>query len=172
MKENPLKKSSIIRSITIIILIMGVVIIGIHSFLNPHDRIRATVSNLPPNTQFVSLVSETKDGLQNMDFYPRSELIIPFTVHPSEWIWSRPIHDANSGKIFWSAYVQWRRGDRYGVVTMAGKEIWLLTWFSANDVPITEREFLLSNGAAHFDMSNGNTIVLTNEQRQRLNLRK
>src|SRR6185437_3210373 len=108
--------ATIVLFSTSVILIAGAVCLGMYLFFNPSDRVKVTISQLRRVTVFISFVSESNGVMQNIDWYPRSELRIPFTMRPSESVWSS-LELKEVPKIDWDAYVKWQLGERYGVVT-------------------------------------------------------
>lgn len=165
------KKHPILINSATAFLIGVSVILCIYLVINPPSRIKVSASHLPTDTLFVSLVSKSRGTIKNMDFYLRSELIIPFTMEPSDCGWAKPEHDDLWRTTGWKAYVQWEWGEQYGVVTMRGDNIWRVTWFPASEVPIKGHWLILGNGEAQFDISKGNTTVLSEIQRKELHLK-
>lgn len=170
MKYQRLNKYSTLISVLAVILACLAAFLGPYLLVNPRDRIRVNISRLPPDAIYVSLVSEANGTLQNMKFYPRSELYIPFTMHPSGCTLCDARFRDPSKTIEWSVPVEWRWGERYGLVTMDRGGTWRVTWFAANDVPFKGHWLILGNGEAYFDMSKGNTTILLEEQRKELRL--
>jgi hypothetical protein len=123
------KKHSTLINIATAILIVGAVILCIYLVINPPSRIKVSTFHLPIDTKFVSVVSKSGGTVKNMNFYLRSELIMPFTAEPSDCGWTKPEHDDLWRTVGWRAYVQWEWGEQYGVVTTRGDNIWRVTWF-------------------------------------------
>lgn len=166
------KKRLVIGSIIATFLMLGILIFSCFLAINPYDRVRVTVLNLTFDTEFVCLVSESNGILHNMNFYPRSELLVPFIMEPSDCILARPIHNANSRIATWTVYVQWRSGEWYGIVTMETGDKWRVTLFPADEVQISDRYFIFGNRVVHFDINKGTTFILTEAQQTKLRLRK
>jgi hypothetical protein len=170
MKRQRGKKfATIVLFYTSVFLIAGAVCLGMYLFFNPSDRIKVTISQLPRDTVYISFVSESNGIMQNMDWYPRSETRVPFTMRPSESVWSS-LELKKAPEIDWDAYVQWRCGERYGVVTRTRSGSWRVTWLKSKDVPIKAHRFIIGNGEAYFDLNKGKTIILQEEQLRDLRL--
>jgi hypothetical protein len=97
-----------------------------------------------------------------MEWSPKSEILVPFTMHPAQCVWSE--QNPDNPKVDWDAYVRWQPGERYGVVTRSTSGIWRVTWFEANAVPIRGRLLILGGGKVAFDLSLGQTVLLPREQ--------
>ena len=154
----------------IAIFIGGSLCLSIYLALNPSDRVKVTTSQFPPDTMFISFVSESNGILQNMDWYPRSELMLPFTMRPSESVWSSLEFNETPKMIDWDAYVKWRWGEKYGLVTRDRDGNWRITWFLPKDVPIKRHWFIIGNGEAHFDLNKGTTTHFSQEKLMELSL--
>jgi hypothetical protein len=140
----------------------------VYSCSNPADRVKVTVRGLTAETYFVSLVSESVGVVQNMPWYPR-HVLGPFTMHPAGCSWSYhngPVPLGND----WNACVQWRRGERYGVVTRAKDLSWCVTWFAPESATIIGALPLLGGGQANFDLALGKTEPLPERLVQSLEL--
>lgn len=154
-------------SLTLIIGSLGLVI---YQALNPPDRIKVTTSQLPPDTVFISFISESNGIQQNMDWYPKGEIGIPFTMRPSRCVWSSLEYKEPPKIIDWDAYVKWQWGERYGLVTRNKGGKWKVTWFKAKDLTITRHWPIIGNGEAFFDLNKGVTIDMPNDKVRALGL--
>jgi len=98
-----------------------------------------------------------------MDWSLPGTLSGPFSMHPAKCVWSwYPNQETEY-------HVDWRFGQRYGVVTWGSDFKWLITWFDAKDIPLAGRT-TLGGGAASFDLSKGTTSPLREDERKALGL--
>ena len=154
-------------------LLLAVVAAGAfwtYRFFNPPWRVRVHIENIPTGTDFACLVSDSGGMARSMEWSPKSELSTPFTMHPARCVWSYQSPD--HPKVNWNAHVRWEPGERYGVVTRNAADIWRVSWFEANTVPLRGRSWLFGGGEASFDVYEGQMVPLSAEQVKSLGLEK
>ena len=151
-----------------LLVIFVAVTLWAYCIFNPPWRVCVHLTNIPAGTTFVSLVADSGGALHNMDWSPRSEISVPFTMHPADCIWS--VQNPDNLDVDWHSYVRWQPGERYGVVTRSTDGTWNVAWFEADSVPIQGRLWLLGGGEASFDITAGRTAPLPAEQLRTLGL--
>jgi len=119
---------------------------------NPSDGVLATFRNIPAGTVRLSVVVESHGTLDNMHWLIQYGVGAPFPKRPGALDFHElepPVHD-----VTW--YVQWKQGDRFGVVVQRDDRSWWVTWFDADAVPVSDQTPVLGGrGRAIFDLNNG-----------------
>ncbi len=115
--------------------------------IHPRDRTAVTIKNVPAETRFLCIVTETDEGIRAMNWSP--SMIVPFEMEPRDCTISYVMHD---GPTISNRFVMWRFGSRYGVVTGRSEHMWRIHWFQVANVPLQGRGFVFGEGAATFDI--------------------
>ena len=148
--------------------VIAAAVFWLYQSFHPSWRVRVSAINIPVGTDFASFVAESDGILSNMEWSPKSEIHLPFTMDPASCIWS--IQNPDNPKVDWNAYVRWQPGERYGVVTRNTSGTWRVTWFEAGAVPIRGRLLVLGGGEVAFDLSLGQTELMPADQVRSLGL--
>jgi hypothetical protein len=135
-------------------------------YLNPPDRVRISITNIPRGVDHASLAADLAGELRALDWSPK--MIVSTAMHPARCIWSS--QNPESPKVDWDAYVRWRPAERYGVVTRTTDGLWSITWFDASELPVRRRLPVLGGGEVAFDVAKGRNEPLTSEQVRTLGL--
>ncbi len=115
------------------------------------------ITNLPPGTRFVAITAEKSGKLECMDWRFRTSYGSIRQIPAAEAYWDKS--EIQGSKV--DQVVYWRRGDRYGVVTYEGSGKWRITWFGPE---------VAGFSTAAFDVTQGQTVPLANEQLKALGL--
>lgn len=132
--------------------------LAVRWFTAPPWRVRVHVANLPAGTDFACLAAESDGTLHALDWSPPGILPPPLTMHPAQCGWS--LQRPEDPKVDWHAYVRWRPGERYGVVTRTAG-VWRVHWFDADAVPLRGRWWPVRGGEAAFDVAVGQAASLS-----------
>lgn len=142
---NDAKHNTKSRPAILLCAVVALVLICLGSFLavwrvvNPADRVRVVVWHFPADVFFQCVAVEDDDGfLSPLYWYVPGIIPRPRPMHPSHCIWSR-LDDENK-EFDYDKFVQWRKGTRYGVVTLTKDNRWFVYWFS----PGSRRDFDLA----------------------------
>jgi len=118
---------------------------------NPRDWVEVTITNIPADAVLIGVVSEHNGLPEEMNCYFAK--VGPFTMSPERF---GPIENKGRPKAWdYRHAVQWRFGERYGVVTTGAGQARSVTWFDAADVPLRGRNFVTGGGEVVFDLSKG-----------------
>jgi hypothetical protein len=131
---------------------------------NPRDRVHVDFVNVPGDVYFCCAACETGGVPRTMKWYIGS-IGGAFTMDPANCIASSPYDRRFGGP------VEWQFGERYGVVTRSKDGKWRITWFDADTVPIKDRSVLTGGGKVVFDLSEGHTEPLTDDEVSALGLK-
>jgi hypothetical protein len=148
-RDDRVSKRGCVGCLLLMLAGIGGVSAFVYFQLHPRDRIAVTIKNVPAETRFLCIVTETDEGIRAMNWSP--SMIAPFEMEPRDCGISYVMHH---GPTIANRFVMWRFGLRYGVVTRQPEKVWRIHWFQAEDVPLEGRRFLLGEGTAIFDILN------------------
>lgn len=136
---------------------------SVYLVFDPPGRVEVTIRHLPADTYFVCVAVAGDQGLVSLNWLASGKGV-PFEMHPSDCLCSRPERD-------WTpelpCAVVWRE---YGVITRDPKGGWRAAWFPATEVPMTRWMPVLGSRRAEFDCLGRATVSLTAEQVRSLGL--
>jgi hypothetical protein len=133
---------------------------------NPAVRVDVGITHLPRHTSFVCVVAEV-DGSRHAMIWYVSGIFGFFTVSASSQGDLDPLADSDQLVRRW---VAWEVGDRYGVVRRSADGLWEITWFEARQVPLQRRSSFLGPVEVVFDIPQGRTERLAEQDVKRLSL--
>ena len=142
-----------IGCLAVLVLVVGAISAFIYFEFHPRDRVQISVSNIPAGTRFLCLAFERDGKVELMDW--SIYYVVPGRMAPEDCTWSYRSPDDDQPIV--NRYVMWEFAGRYGVVTRRTDEIWRITWFEANALPIQGRGFLLGQGEVDIDLAKGRT---------------
>jgi hypothetical protein len=151
MASSKLRRILLVGALLVLCASCGSLGVFVLQAFDPPDRVRVFVSSIPKGIDFLSLATSTDGEAISLDWSPAGELRLPLTIHPADASWS--YRNPWPPSIEWHAYVHWRRGQRYGVVTRTVDGQWQVAWFDADEVPLLGKRWLLGGGRAKFDLA-------------------
>jgi hypothetical protein len=169
--KPPSVRRRIVR-VVLMSLILPLLGCGIPSFLvyncsNPRDQLEVSINGVPKGTNFACVVAESQGVTRVMD-WSWSYFLGPQRSHPADHNISRRHPEApDDGPRVRATH--WEFGERYGVVTRRDGK-WFVTWFNADNVPLKDRSILVGGGRVSFDLTQGRTEALPDDEVERLGL--
>lgn len=133
------KRTTLVSLVTI--LTAATILVAIWYFLvcSP-KQILITVADLPKETRYASIIVELDDGeMQNMMWLVRAPTVLPFrkAMHPARCSFSLYYGDCEGMGVESEHCVEWKDGQKYGVITMDQQSRWNVYWFRNDEVSIT-----------------------------------
>jgi len=152
----------------LVIIPACILLIDLYATFNPAERVRVQLINIPSDVYFACVVSKSDSEIRIMEWYPESEIMTCFPMHPADCIWS--FRDGLPPSDESELYVRWRPASSYGIVTRNTECVWKITWFSKGAIGLEHRSKLFAGGEARFDYDAGVTQMLEKEDLQKLGL--
>ncbi len=137
------------RRIVLLFVVAGLAMgsLKVYLFFSPADRVAVSVHGLPPNTRWLCLIAETATEPVALGWYRTK--VYPFVVSPPGSTLGRFEKDP------FVDWVQWRNGQRYGVLTRTLDREWKVWWFDVPDVPLRGRLWILGGGRVELQLTHG-----------------